>query len=364
MPQLPVMWLAWQSTGTWMPSSHPAAAWRPPTSSSLTISSSTRRPALVSSCSALPCPWAAGSGGTTTATASSRYGPHTARPGLGGALLSLFPAPPGHEPLCVWLDRLEPGPGSGGRPQLGQELCGQPSHCGWQQGCFLQAAHVLPLRALQVGQGGSRAAASPRPGAEPLSWSSLRSKFIPEGSRRVGLHSSRRCLLCQLEHVAVLRPDGALVLVVLNRSAQAGMGVTLSSGCPELLSPSFSPGLAGMCLLESGTLPWASLRLWLQPTPSRPTSGTRSDNQGIAGGLWEVPGVSCSSTLSSILQGWKQMVTHCWEWSPCTRVSVCSWHQGLAGPAASQPPLPPGTSHPPEVPTAPSPGPHFHTWPP
>ncbi|NWT03746.1 GLCM Glucosylceramidase, partial [Mionectes macconnelli] len=31
------------------------------------------------------------------------------------------------------------------------------------------------------------------------------SKFIPEGSRRVGLHSSRRCLLCQLEHVAILR---------------------------------------------------------------------------------------------------------------------------------------------------------------
>uniref|UniRef100_A0A8B9IBZ2 Glucosylceramidase n=1 Tax=Anser brachyrhynchus TaxID=132585 RepID=A0A8B9IBZ2_9AVES len=45
------------------------------------------------------------------------------------------------------------------------------------------------------------------------------SKFIPEGSRRVGLHSSRRCLFCQLEHVALLRPDGAVVLVVLNRSA-------------------------------------------------------------------------------------------------------------------------------------------------
>uniref|UniRef100_A0A663N5U3 Glucosylceramidase n=1 Tax=Athene cunicularia TaxID=194338 RepID=A0A663N5U3_ATHCN len=43
------------------------------------------------------------------------------------------------------------------------------------------------------------------------------SKFIPEGSRRVGLHSSCRRLICQLEHVAVLRPDGALVLVVLNR---------------------------------------------------------------------------------------------------------------------------------------------------
>ncbi|NXJ86122.1 GLCM Glucosylceramidase, partial [Trogon melanurus] len=43
------------------------------------------------------------------------------------------------------------------------------------------------------------------------------SKFIPEGSQRVGLHRSRRCLVCQLEHVAVLRPDGGVVLVVLNR---------------------------------------------------------------------------------------------------------------------------------------------------
>ncbi|NXA43810.1 GLCM Glucosylceramidase, partial [Eudromia elegans] len=43
------------------------------------------------------------------------------------------------------------------------------------------------------------------------------SKFIPEGSRRVGLASSRRCLLCELEHVALLRPDGTAVLVVLNR---------------------------------------------------------------------------------------------------------------------------------------------------
>uniref|UniRef100_A0A8C5TQI3 Glucosylceramidase n=1 Tax=Malurus cyaneus samueli TaxID=2593467 RepID=A0A8C5TQI3_9PASS len=46
------------------------------------------------------------------------------------------------------------------------------------------------------------------------------SKFIPEGSQRVGLHSSRRCLFCNLEHVAVVRPDGALVLVVLNRSGR------------------------------------------------------------------------------------------------------------------------------------------------
>lgn len=128
------------------------------------------------------------------------------------------------EPLCGWLDRLESGPGSAGRPQLGQELCGQPSHRGRKQRCFLQAAHVLPPGALQVGQGGSGDAVSPRAGAEPLCWSSPHSKFIPEGSRRVGLHRSRRCLLCQLEHVAVLRPDGALVLVVLNRSARAGEG--------------------------------------------------------------------------------------------------------------------------------------------
>ncbi|XP_025947319.1 glucosylceramidase-like isoform X3 [Apteryx rowi] len=43
------------------------------------------------------------------------------------------------------------------------------------------------------------------------------SKFIPEGSRRMGLASSRKCPLCDLEHVALLRPDGAAVLVVLNR---------------------------------------------------------------------------------------------------------------------------------------------------
>ncbi|KQK83441.1 hypothetical protein AAES_60083 [Amazona aestiva] len=42
------------------------------------------------------------------------------------------------------------------------------------------------------------------------------SKFIPEGSQRVGLQQSRRCLFCQLEHVAVLRPDGALVLSLIH----------------------------------------------------------------------------------------------------------------------------------------------------
>ncbi|NWR63692.1 GLCM Glucosylceramidase, partial [Bucorvus abyssinicus] len=41
-------------------------------------------------------------------------------------------------------------------------------------------------------------------------------KLIPEGSQRLGLHSSCRCLVCHLQHVAVLRPDRALVLVVLN----------------------------------------------------------------------------------------------------------------------------------------------------
>uniref|UniRef100_A0A493TLS6 Glucosylceramidase n=1 Tax=Anas platyrhynchos platyrhynchos TaxID=8840 RepID=A0A493TLS6_ANAPP len=44
------------------------------------------------------------------------------------------------------------------------------------------------------------------------------SKFIPEGSQRVGLAVSKKCRRCELEHTAFLRPDGAVVLVVLNRS--------------------------------------------------------------------------------------------------------------------------------------------------
>ncbi|XP_061462805.1 lysosomal acid glucosylceramidase-like isoform X2 [Rhineura floridana] len=44
------------------------------------------------------------------------------------------------------------------------------------------------------------------------------SKFIPEGSQRIGLTVMQNCLGCSLEHVAVLRPDGSAVVVVLNRS--------------------------------------------------------------------------------------------------------------------------------------------------
>ncbi|XP_014744831.1 PREDICTED: glucosylceramidase-like isoform X1 [Sturnus vulgaris] len=44
------------------------------------------------------------------------------------------------------------------------------------------------------------------------------SKFIPEGSQRVGLAVSKKCRRCDLEHSAFQRPDGAIVLVVLNRS--------------------------------------------------------------------------------------------------------------------------------------------------
>lgn len=40
------------------------------------------------------------------------------------------------------------------------------------------------------------------------------SKFIPEGSRRVGLVASEST---DLETVALLRPDGSAVVVVLNR---------------------------------------------------------------------------------------------------------------------------------------------------
>ncbi|XP_074118302.1 lysosomal acid glucosylceramidase [Sminthopsis crassicaudata] len=43
------------------------------------------------------------------------------------------------------------------------------------------------------------------------------SKFIPEGSQRIGLDASQKT---HLETVALLRPDGAAVLVVLNSSSQ------------------------------------------------------------------------------------------------------------------------------------------------
>ncbi|XP_044540562.1 lysosomal acid glucosylceramidase-like [Gracilinanus agilis] len=43
------------------------------------------------------------------------------------------------------------------------------------------------------------------------------SKFIPEGSQRIGLEANKNH---NLETVALLRPDGAVVLVVLNSSSQ------------------------------------------------------------------------------------------------------------------------------------------------
>ncbi|NXB82122.1 GLCM Glucosylceramidase, partial [Donacobius atricapilla] len=43
------------------------------------------------------------------------------------------------------------------------------------------------------------------------------SKFIPEGSQRVGLIASRESKKTMLEYTAFLRPDGAVVVVVLNR---------------------------------------------------------------------------------------------------------------------------------------------------
>ncbi|XP_042296852.1 lysosomal acid glucosylceramidase-like isoform X2 [Sceloporus undulatus] len=54
------------------------------------------------------------------------------------------------------------------------------------------------------------------------------SKFIPEGSQRVGLRVLQKYLGSNLEHVAVLRPDGSAVVVVLNRS-----GVNVSFGISD-----------------------------------------------------------------------------------------------------------------------------------
>ncbi|XP_015684399.2 lysosomal acid glucosylceramidase-like, partial [Protobothrops mucrosquamatus] len=57
------------------------------------------------------------------------------------------------------------------------------------------------------------------------------SKFILEGSQRVGLTVVQPYFSCNLEHVAVLRPDGSAVVVVLNRSSfNVTFGLTDSVG--------------------------------------------------------------------------------------------------------------------------------------
>ncbi|XP_007525464.1 lysosomal acid glucosylceramidase isoform X1 [Erinaceus europaeus] len=65
------------------------------------------------------------------------------------------------------------------------------------------------------------------------------SKFIPEGSQRVGLDVSMKT---DLETVALLRPDGAAVVVVLNRSSK-DVPVTIRDpalGFLETISPGYS----------------------------------------------------------------------------------------------------------------------------
>ncbi|XP_070622167.1 lysosomal acid glucosylceramidase-like isoform X2 [Erythrolamprus reginae] len=57
------------------------------------------------------------------------------------------------------------------------------------------------------------------------------SKFIVEGSQRVGLTVVKSNFICKLEHVAVLRPDGSAVVVVLNRSSKnLTIGISDSAG--------------------------------------------------------------------------------------------------------------------------------------
>uniref|UniRef100_A0A8B9GGL8 Glucosylceramidase n=1 Tax=Amazona collaria TaxID=241587 RepID=A0A8B9GGL8_9PSIT len=110
-----------------------------------------------------------------------------------------FRCKPSPEPLCVRLDRLEPGPGHEGGPQLGQELRGQPRHRGQQQGHLLQAAHVLPHGALQVGHGREwgwgdatslRGGPHPCPAAVPAASSSPRARSAWGCSRAAGASSA------------------------------------------------------------------------------------------------------------------------------------------------------------------------------
>ncbi|XP_043310555.1 lysosomal acid glucosylceramidase [Cervus canadensis] len=65
------------------------------------------------------------------------------------------------------------------------------------------------------------------------------SKFIPEGSQRVGLAASEKS---DLDTVALLRPDGAAVVVVLNRSSK-DVPLTIKDpavGFMEIVSPGYS----------------------------------------------------------------------------------------------------------------------------
>lgn len=110
----------------------------------------------------------------------------------------------------------------------------------------------------------------------------LFSKFIPEGSQRVGLDASRESKKTALEYTAFLRPDGAAVVVVLNRwvmqppyvephppgPCAAAVGLTPPRSCP--------PGPHRTSPLGWRT-PLASSPPWLRPTPSRPTCGGGSD---------------------------------------------------------------------------------------
>lgn len=65
------------------------------------------------------------------------------------------------------------------------------------------------------------------------------SKFIPEGSRRVGLVASEKN---DLDTVALIHPDGSAVVVVLNRSSK-DVPLTIKDpavGFVEAISPGYS----------------------------------------------------------------------------------------------------------------------------
>ncbi|KAK4807564.1 hypothetical protein QYF61_003353 [Mycteria americana] len=67
------------------------------------------------------------------------------------------------------------------------------------------------------------------------------SKFIPEGSQRVGLIASKESKKTDLEYTAFLRPDGAVVVVVLNRSPQnVTFGLADTVGLIAAMAPASS----------------------------------------------------------------------------------------------------------------------------
>lgn len=103
--------------------------------------------------------------------------------------------------------------------------------------------------------------------------SHLLSKFIPEGSQRVGLVASRESKKTALEYTAFVRPDGAVAVVVLNRwvlqvrprptGPSAGAAGLTALFCPPRSPQDITFGLADTVGLIAAVAPANSIQTYL-----------------------------------------------------------------------------------------------------